>query len=85
MSWFKFFGSGKGYVPQETIVTEKQAEQLQAQGLFDVFSFFDKETIEKVKDIIAAIDPDTIKAVMQTIETDEDGKLHVNIDLTIRK
>lgn len=74
------FGTGKTYVPD---VSPEQ--QVAAQGVFDIFSFFDKDTLDKIKSIIHAVDVDKIKAVMKTLEVDEDDKLHLNIDLTIQK
>jgi hypothetical protein len=59
-------------------------EKVTAQGLLDTL-FLDKSTIKKVKELIMAIDPDKIKAVMDCLETDADGWLHVKIDLAVRK
>ena len=72
------FGTGKGYIPD---VTPEQ--QVAAQGLFDIFSLLDKETIDKVKELIHAIDPKKIEAVMKMLEVGSDGKLHLNIDLKV--
>lgn len=74
------FGTGKGYVPE---VTPEQ--QMSAQGVFDIFNLLDKKTIEKVKQIIRSIDVEKIEAIMKTLEVNPDGKLHLNIDLTIKK
>ena len=61
----------------------KQA--VEAQGVFDVLSLFDKETIGKIKDLIHAIDASKIESILQMIETNEDGTLHLKIDLSIKK
>jgi hypothetical protein len=57
--------------------------QVSAQGLIDGL-FLDKVTIDKIKKIIMAIDPDKIKAIMDGLETDADGWLHVKIDLSVK-
>lgn len=80
MGLFQAFGTGKAYVPQAT-----PEQQVAAQGVFDIFSLFDKETVDKVKELIHAIDVKKIEAVMKTLEVEKDGRLHLNIDLTIKK
>ena len=45
--------------------------------------FLDKETVNQIKKIIMAIDPDKVKAIMKTVEIGEDG-LHVKIDLSVK-
>ncbi|MHA2046004.1 MAG: hypothetical protein ACW99G_14525 [Candidatus Thorarchaeota archaeon] len=58
--------------------------EVSAQGLFDVLGLFDKETLDKVKQVINSIDPDKIKAVMDMIEP-EKGEIKLTIDLRIKK
>lgn len=55
-----------------------------AQGILDGL-FLDKATIEKIKKIIAAIDVDKIKMVLDTIGKDEEGWLCLKIDLRVKK
>lgn len=79
---FSSFGSGKSYAPDLSSCCEEQ--QVSAQGLLDTF-FLDKETIDSIKNIINAIDPEKVKAVMEVIEVDKDGWLRVKIDLGLKK
>jgi hypothetical protein len=60
-------------------------EEIEAQGLLDVFKLTDKAVIEKVTAIIKAVDVDKIKSVMEMIEVDEEGWLHLKIDLRVKK
>jgi hypothetical protein len=54
--------------------------KVKAQGIFDLFSILDNETIEKIKKIIAAINPDKIQQIMDCIEA-EDGWVKIKIGL----
>lgn len=74
------FGSGKNYVPNISA-----NEQVTAQGIFDAFALLDKDTIDKIKTLIHAVDPKKVEAFMKMLEVGTDGKLHLNIDLTISK
>ena len=56
-----------------------------ATELFDVFKLFDGPTVDKIKSILQSIDPEKIKCIMDTIQIDKDGWLHVQIDLKMRK
>jgi hypothetical protein len=58
--------------------------EVSTQGMLDAF-FLDKATVEKVKEIISAIDVDKIKMVLDTIERDEEGWLCLKIDLRVKK
>lgn len=60
-------------------------DEVQAQGLLDIFKLTDKAVIDKITTIIQAIDADKIKSVMDMIEVDEDGWLHLKIDLRVKK
>ncbi len=60
-------------------------DEVQAQGLLDIFKLTDKAVIDKIATIIQAIDADKIKSVMDMIEVDEDGWLHLKIDLRVKK
>lgn len=77
---FTAFGTGKGYVPDPPC----EEEQVSAQGLLDTF-FLDKETVENIKNIINAVDPEKVKAIMEVIEVDDEGWLRVKIDLGLKK
>ena len=59
-----------------------ESDSVQAQGLLDTF-FFDKATIEQIKNLLAAVDPSKVKAVMDMIEGVKDGRLQIRIDLSI--
>jgi hypothetical protein len=59
-------------------------EEVQTQGVFDLVNLLDRETTDKIKSIIVAIDPDKIKRVMDTIEVDDDG-IQIKINLRVRK
>lgn len=88
------FGSGKNYIPS-TIecgpapsfapIDFGPTERVQAQGVFDIFKLMDGETIDKIKAIVASVDPNKIKSVMDMIEVDEEGWTKIKIDLRIRK
>jgi hypothetical protein len=51
--------------------------EVKAQGIFDLL---DKEMIEKIKKIIAAINPDKIRQIMDCIEV-ENGWVKIKIGL----
>ena len=57
--------------------------KVSAQGLMDTF-FLDKETVNRAKEIIMAIDPDKIKAIMNALEIGEDGRPVIKIDLSVK-
>jgi hypothetical protein len=59
-------------------------EEITAQGILDTF-FLDKSTIEKIKQIIASIDADKIKKILNNVEFNEEGWLCLKIDLRIKK
>ena len=61
-----------------------QENMVSAQGLLDTL-FLDKETVDKVSQIIKAIDPNKIKAIMRLIEVDHEGCLRLRIDLGLKK
>lgn len=44
---------------------------MQAQGLFDVFKFTDKEVVDKIIELVKAIDVDKIKKLMDFINIDD--------------
>lgn len=58
---------------------------IQAQGVLDVWRLTDKEVVDKIIEIIKSVDTTLIKKVMEMIEVDEDGWLHLKIDLRIKK
>ena len=84
------FGSGKQYSPNLHLSDEPERssarpeDEISAQGLLDTF-FLDKETIESIKQIINAVDPKKVKAIMEMIEVDEEGWLRLRIDLGLKK
>ena len=59
--------------------------EISAQGVFDMISLFDKKTVQKVKDVVEALDPDMIKRIMQAITVDKEGWVTVKIKLGIQK
>ncbi len=61
------------------------ADEIQAQGLFDVFKLTDKEVINKVTALLKAVDVEKIQAIMEAVEVDKDGWIRVKLDLGIKK
>ena len=59
--------------------------KVSSQGIFDFMSMLDKPTVQRVKEIVAAIDPDMIKRIMQAITVEKDGYITVKIKLGIQK
>ncbi len=59
-------------------------KEISAQGILDTF-FLDGPTVEKIKQIIAAIDVGKIKMILDTIEKNEEGWLCLKIDLRVKK
>lgn len=59
--------------------------EIQAQGILDVYRALDAETIEKVTSIIKAVDPEKIKKIFDMLEINEDGWVHLKIDLSFKK
>ena len=76
------FGSGKAYVPEP--LRPPSEPEVSAQGIFDLYGMLDKDTLDRVKEVINSIEPDKIKAVMKMIEP-KDGEIKLTIDLRIRK
>jgi hypothetical protein len=62
-----------------------QMQGVQAQGMWDAWRLTDKEVVDKIIEIIKSVDTTLIKKVMEMIEVDEDGWLHLKIDLRIKK
>jgi hypothetical protein len=62
----------------------KMGKEVSSQGVFDIFSLFDKDTLDKVKQVVEAIDPDKVKAIMDMVEP-EKGEIKLTIDLRIKK
>tara|TARA_Y100000034_G_C6780077_1_gene348603 strand:+ start:648 stop:878 length:231 start_codon:yes stop_codon:yes gene_type:complete len=63
---------------------KKKEPEIEAQGIFDAIGMFDAETVAKIKAILASIDPEKIKLIMDNIKT-EDGWVRVQIDLGIKR
>ncbi len=63
----------------------KKEPEVTAQGLFDIFGMFDAETVDKIKAILASIDPDKIKLIMDSVAVDENGWIRIQVDLGIKK
>ena len=63
---------------------EPQSDSVSALGLLDAL-FLDEETIAQIKNIVGAIDPEKIKAVMSAIQDDDNGTLQLKIDLSLIK
>ena len=59
--------------------------KVSTQGVFDLVSMFDKKTVQRIKDIVQAVDPDMITRIMRSINVDEDGWITVKIKLGIQK
>jgi predicted LPLAT superfamily acyltransferase len=65
-------------------MSEEKEAQVQAQGIFDLFNLFDKETVTRIKEVVASIDPDVIKNVFDCVTVDDDGWINVKIKLSVR-
>ena len=44
-----------------------------------------EETIVKIEKIVSSIDPDKVSAFMKMVETDDNGEVHIKIDLRVKK
>lgn len=58
--------------------------KVKSQGIFDLVSLLDKKTIQKIKDVVEAIDPDMVKRIMQSISVDKDGYVTVKSKLGVQ-
>lgn len=64
-------------------IQSPERDSVSALGLIDDL-FLDKETIEQIKGIVAAIDPEKVKSVMNAIqEIKEDKTLRLKIDFSL--
>jgi len=59
--------------------------KVSTQGVFDLVSMFDKETVQRIKEIVRAVDPDMISRIMRAITIDKEGWITVKIKLGIQK
>ena len=81
------FGTGRRYLSEcvkESSTEDDEIMEVEAQGLLDVFRLTDKEVINKITSIIKAVDVAKVKAVMDMIEVDNEGWLHIKIDLRVK-
>ena len=68
-------------VPEELDKHLVAQQKAQVQGLLDIFRLFDKETVQKIEEIVKAIDVDKVKKVFDAVEIDDDGwiKIHLGV------
>lgn len=59
--------------------------KVSTQSVFDLMSMLDKSTVQRIKDIVQAVDPDMISRIMKSISVDKDGWITVKIKLGIQK
>ncbi len=69
-----------GYSPAPE-PTQPTTEEVRAQGLLDMFSMFDKQTVGRFQDIISALSVDKIKTIMDMIHVDDDGFVVIKFKL----
>ena len=61
-----------------------EEEIVQAQGVFDIFSLLDKQTVDKLKKIISAVDEKKIKQILDAVTVDQDGWIRFKLDLGVK-
>ena len=60
----------------------QQSQQVKAQGMFDLFKVMDKQTLNRIKQIIAAVDPKKVQQVFDAIKM-ENGRVKIDVTLML--
>jgi len=81
LTWSVLQEFGLNYeVVQEQLTNFIMGDKVKSQGFMDIFRLFDKKTIQRIEEIIEAIDVGKIKSIFDAVEV-ENGWVKVNLGI----
>lgn len=72
-------GHGLNYQLVRAEIAKVLPNAVQTQGLMDIFRLFNKETVQKIEEIVKVVDVDKVKKIFDAITVDDDGWVHVHL------